>query len=268
MNRGRVSPIAVSPESGGSAVGRGGTMRAVIALLAVLSLVFLAGCEDKTTGPGEAGGYPDIDGLIAFYGFDGNMQDETPGGNDATSGTVGLPFVKDHNGNEARAIYVDGTSDSLWIPDHPDLRVTGSITLAAWIEPDGTALAYNAVIDKNYDDAYSLGLHGVAPGDTLTDIRAFIGDVMFEFDDVVPVGVDEWTHIAFTFVDSSDVGRFYVNGDFVGSIVAATTLGTSAADVRLGSSLYGDAYAGAIDQVAIFDRALDETEVGLLYGFD
>jgi hypothetical protein len=243
-------------------------MRIIVAALAVLSLTLLVGCEDKTTDPDGVGGYPDIDGIIAFYGFDGNMQDETPGGHDATSGSTGLPFVKDHNGNEARAIYVNGTTDSLWVPDHPDLRVTGSITLAAWIKPEGTALAYNAVIDKDYDLAYSLGLHGVAQGDTLTDIRAFIGDAMFEFDDVVPVAVDEWTHIAFTFVDSTDVGSFFVNGDFVGSVVEQTTLGTSVVDVRLGNTTYGDAYAGAIDQVAILGRALSETEVGLLYGFD
>ncbi len=243
-------------------------MKTTIILFAVLSLVLLVGCEDKVTDPTGAGGFPDIAGIVAFYSFDNTMQDATEGGHDATTGTTGLPFVDDHNENVQQAIFVDGVVDTLWVPDHPELDLVGDVTLAAWIKPQSAVSSYGAVIDKDREVAYSLGITSVTPPDTLAGIKAYIAGVSYSIGDLVPVGVENWTHIAFSFNDASDRGSFYVNGNFVGSVVKTSSPAPSDVNLRMGSTVYGDPYVGALDQVAIIERALSEVEIGLLYGFD
>ena len=84
----------------------------------------------------------------------------------------------------------------------------------------------------------------------------------------VPYGTGTWSHIAFTFVDSTGRGEFYLNGIPVGGGTKSVTIGTCDEDLRIGVAYYGDRFKGAIDQVAIFSRALSPEEVSELFAFE
>ncbi len=233
--------------------------------VAVLALLAFAGCGTLTGSDGtDQVSCPDIPDLVVFYDFDGNLRNAVSDEHHATS-TRAIAYVDDRHGTSESAVHV--VSDTILVPDHPDLDIVGSITLAAWIKPELSNHAYNAVVDKNYDEAYSLGISGGIDPDTVA-VRAYVTDGSFWKSAVVPYGTEEWTHIAFTFVDSTDRGEFYVNGASVGGGNRSVTLETCDKALRIGVAYHGDRYKGAIDQVAIFSRALSPAEMTDLFAFE
>ena len=139
----------------------------------------LAGCTGSSE-PGEtekpqAPHFPDIDGLVVFYEFDGNLNNEVADDHHATCESE-VTYVGNRLGAPSSAVHV--TDEVIRVADHPDLDITGAITLAAWVKPELSNHAYNAVIDKNYDEAYSLGMHGGVNPDTVA-IRSYTTDTHF-----------------------------------------------------------------------------------------
>lgn len=234
-------------------------------LYTVLTLLAFVGCG-TSTGPDETepASYPDIPDLVVFYDFNGTLENATSDEHHGTA-TNTIDYVEDRHGTQGSAVHV--VSSTILVADHPDLDITGSITLAAWVRPELSNYAYNAVIDKNYTEAYSLGMGGASEPGTV-DLRGYITDGSFWKSKVVPYGTETWSHITFTFVDSTGSGEFYVNGIPVGGGTRSVTLGTCDKDLWIGVSCYGDKYVGALDQVAIFNRALSPEEVNELFAFE
>jgi hypothetical protein len=227
----------------------------------------VAGCSNST-GPGKTDKqtYPDLDGLVAYYEFNGTLENEV---SDLHDGTVSgsITYTADRHGSAGHAVYV-GTNDKVVVPDDPELDITGGVTLAAWVRPEASDRAYAAVIDKKYTEAYSFGIYGGITDPDTVQMVSYINDVGKGTSALVPMGTGVWSHIAYTFEDASGKGRFYLNGAVVDSSTRSVTLGTSDDDLRIGGSFAGDGYKGAIDQVAVFSRALTPDEVGELFAFE
>ena len=83
-------------------------------------------------------------------------------------------------------------------------------------------------------------------------------------DETVPVGTGEWSHVAFTYSTATGKEKFYFNGARAGSTVHEVAMTGSGEDLRVRTSKYRDKYKGAIDQLAIFNRALTPEEVSEL----
>jgi hypothetical protein len=225
----------------------------------------MVGCSSDTSPDDtEQAEYPDIAGLVVFYDFDGDLNNAV---SDLHHGTTAgeIVYVADHMGSAASAVAV--ANDTIHVADHPDLDITGSLTLAAWLNPDPSPYAYAAFVDKDYFlTSYSFGIHGASGADTVTMV-AFLVDEHFWSDEVVPVGTGEWSHVAFTYSAASGKGKFYFNGAPAGSTVHQVAMTASGEDLRIGTSKYRDKYRGAIDQLAIFNRALTPEEVNELFTF-
>ena len=88
----------------------------------------------------DAGGVEEIgsvstQGLVAYYPFNGNANDQSANGN---NGTVnGATLAMNRFGVPNQAYYFNGNA-GITIPDSPSLEVNGSaVTLAAWVNPMG-----------------------------------------------------------------------------------------------------------------------------------
>lgn len=240
-------------------------MRSFAVMSCVLTVLLVAGCssDTSTNGNGEAE-YPDIPGLVVFYNFDGDLENSVSNLHNGTM--AGEPvYIPDHLGTAASA--VDVATDTILVADHADLEITGSLTVAAWLKPGLSPYAFAAVVDKDYyTAAYSFGIQGADDADTVR-MEAFLVDEGFWSDEIVPVGTDEWSHVAFTFEVTSGKGKFYFNGAPAGSTMREVTMTASEEDLRIGTSKYRDKYEGAVDQLAIFNRALTPEEVNELFTF-
>ena len=74
------------------------------------------------------------------------------------------------------------------------------------------------------------------------------------------IGLNVWTHLAVTF-DGSTL-RLYVNGAVVNSIAKSGSMATSSNPLRIGgNTIWGEYFAGLIDEVRIYNRALSAAEI-------
>src|SRR5204863_4681991 len=79
--------------------------------------------------------------------------------------------------------------------------------------------------------------------------------------------LNQWTHVALTF--SSGLVSTYINGQLVQSVSGSGIIGDTYPDLnefRIGSRPSSDqGFAGLVDEVAIFNRAITPNEVAGIY---
>lgn len=86
-----------------------------------------------------------------------------------------------------------------------------------------------------------------------------------------PFGADHWTHVVFTF-DHFNTGRkdgvakLYIDGQLQGALTGRESTFTWKIEESL--IMLGLSYVGLLDEVAIFNRALSDAEVGELFHLD
>lgn len=196
---------------------------------------------------------------VASYSFDEEAspgKDLSGGGRDATlEGATWTP-----HGRYGGAVELDG-EDSLSIPAVPGLHVEEEFTVEAWVRPEGNTDKYSPLISKEtegteeepwflYEGSWVAnqpygGLEGETPGET--DSHA--GE---------PIPQDRWTHLAFTFDGSKT--RLYVDGELLDEDAGAEPV-ISEGKIELGADQSGHHFKGRIDEVRIYNRALDTAEV-------
>ena len=71
------------------------------------------------------------DGLVAYYPFNGNANDESANSN---NGTVnGATLTTDRDGNANSAYSFDGVDDKIDIPHHDSLNLDANFSISVWI---------------------------------------------------------------------------------------------------------------------------------------
>ena len=152
-------------------------MRHVATVSVLVVLTALVGCGEYITEETPEIFYPNISGIVAFYQFDGTLEDSAPDSIHAASKRTPV-YVSDHNGRADAAVYVSGDADSIGVPTRGCFDITGELTLAAWICPEETPYAYASVVDKGFAEAYSIGIAEASEPDT-TWLVLYIGDEDF-----------------------------------------------------------------------------------------
>jgi len=230
-----------------------------------LILSAAAGCGSDGDADGDgAVQYPDIPGLVAFYRFDGDLNNAVSDIHHGTASGTAV-YVADHRGTANSAVQVD--SDTIKVADHAELDITEALTISAWVKPGLTVYAFATLVDKAYLSAYSFGMGGASAPDTVS-LEAFLAYQGFLSDEVVPIGTGAWSHVAFTYDAGTGEGKFYLNGALVGGESHGVAMTGTDSELRIGTSIYADKYKGAIDQLALFNRALTAGEVTELYTFE
>lgn len=193
-----------------------------------------------------------------------------------TAGTV----TADHSGKKNDAIL---SNETMWSPEgavnfdstetylscasDATLNLTGSLTISAWINPRSFGgKSFGRILDKGNGPAgrgFSLMLDGVN-GDV--GYMSYGGAYVSSDDNVI--ALDTWTHVCAAYNHQNQTLTFYVNGQAAGS--SAYTL--SPAD-HSGDPLYVGLrgydktrnFDGSMDNVSLYNRALNADEVQQLY---
>jgi hypothetical protein len=204
-------------------------------------------------------------GLIAYYPFNGNAMDESGNGNDGAS--FGAELTRDRFGNLNSAYFFDGIDDYITAdPIHLERRQS----LVAWIKP---AQGYNAdgqVIIENRDNRsitdYALFID---KGNNLVEPRYFLrkadGDDGPSIKSNKSFEEEQWLLLIGIYDGQSS--SIYVNGQLQGESTLFTDalrqLGTS---FRIGDDTGNNApFKGIIDDVRVYNRALNEEEIISIY---
>jgi hypothetical protein len=195
-------------------------------------------------------------GPVAAYSFDageGTVAEDASG--NENDGTIeGATWAR---GRYGAALHFDGVNDKVTIPDSNDLDLTEEFTLEAWIKPD-EAMEWAAIISK--EDGAKVPAY-------LLDSHAWGGPFGFVWDEEEneeAVGTEtsvtphSWSHLALTY-DGAKL-RIYLEGELVGTDTGLDPKATTGALV-IGDNVFEDPFKGRIDEIRIYDRALDAGEV-------
>lgn len=196
------------------------------------------------------------DDALSFYRLNGNTLDS---GSNGLHGTLfGGSFTNDRLGNPDAALLLDGVNDYVRIADSPSQNLTGDLTVAAWINIPTPEPSYGRIIFSNMQeisphDGFSLRFTGTNFGNKL---RFMSGTSVYSSN---PIPLDEWVHVAATV--KGNQASVWINGVFEGSASLRVPT-TNSVDQGIGAS-YTPFYFfdGAIDDVALFGRALSQGEI-------
>ncbi|QRN98501.1 right-handed parallel beta-helix repeat-containing protein [Archangium violaceum] len=140
--------------------------------------------------------------------------------------------------------------------DRPNLHFTTAMTLSALVKParvDGS----QAIVNKWYFyDSYALAIRN---GRYQFDIALPGGTWGVTYNLSAPATAGQWAHLAGTF--DGQTMRLYVNGQRVAQASVTGSLQDSNRPIAIGDHPSGNAYHGLIDDVRLFNVALDGTQV-------
>jgi hypothetical protein len=182
-------------------------------------------------------------------------------------------------GEVGQAFNFNGTNQFVLIPDSASLSPTGSFSFEGWIYPTQRS-GYQEIIAKwgDSDDytnsrSYSFAL---TPGGSL---RFAIADLAHQWDssfhdfdsgtNIVPLNV--WSHVAAVYDQSTGARRIFLNGTNIAERVdAAITILQATNNASLGSRLAASSspsnfFAGRIDELSYYGKALPPTDIGAIY---
>jgi len=207
-------------------------------------------------------------GLISYYKLDGNSTDAVSSNNGTDTNTT----YSTGNGKIGQGAGLNGTNSQISLGDPSNLH-NANFTVSFWMK-SSSASGYQTPIVKGYTAApwtnpyvtFLMRLNwptnfievGLSNGSTYTSNT-------WSSSPISTTGV--WYHMAFTY--NGTTGTLYINGSSQGSFSYGTTLAYSSQPWLIGSDQSGspsiEYFAGAIDEVGIWNRAITSTEVTQLY---
>ena len=205
-------------------------------------------------------------GMVAWWPGDANAKDISGGNHDGTV-VNGVLFPTGYIGRAFN--FVDTANQYVRVPDDPSLRFGPSspITIELWVYRTSASqtqhfIGKRVTCGAAADGTYQMGVDFVdTPGCGL-----FFGPAGAP---AVCSGVDlpmnTWTHLVGTFDGSTQ--RLYMNGHQIGSINAPLGQANNA-PLLIGNtseSCGNRGTGGSIDEVALYNRALSQSEISSIY---
>ncbi len=213
-------------------------------------------------------------GLVAYYTFDGTLEDSA-GTNDLSNGTNPAPSAsEDRFGNSNSALNFDGTP--LNVRAGNPVIPAGATTIAFYMKRTGDSpgTEFHILGSNNITANFGTRIH-LDENNSFTP-RWFMGkgtqgDLNFFTQGSTSIGLDEWIHLAFTWdgTTSTDGVKIYVNGVLDGTGTAQEPITNPGSDnLFIGGLESGRGHVGDLDDVAIWNRALSDSEVFDIVNFD
>jgi chitodextrinase len=155
------------------------------------------------------------------------------------------------------ALSFNGTNALVTVNNAASLQLTSAMTLEAWVYPTTVNSAWRDIIYKGNDNYY---LEGTSSNSSHPVAGAILGGVYAEAIGPNALTANTWAHLAETY-DGATM-RLYVNGVQVASRAQTGAIATSTNPLQIGGdSIYGQYFAGRIDELRIYNRALSQAEI-------
>jgi hypothetical protein len=218
--------------------------------------------------PNEAGG-----GLVAYFNLDeGDGETVTSDANGLKEGTLynGVTWISPGYDGTGSAVHIDGTANSridigTWDPSEG----TGQLSLSVWIRWAGNrTIGHQGIIGKRDDWAATNAMRWFLETDPVGQLAfrqySEAGVDLYSPEGILDPFVGKWAHVAVTF--DGTTARIYLNGAEAASGPFALA---DKPDARMGiGCTHGgenaEVFAGDIDEVQIYNRALTPEEVAYL----
>jgi len=216
-----------------------------------------------------------MDSLIVYYPFNGNANDW--GGNGFDETVSGATLTTDKDGNPNNAYYFDGVNDYIDLPLNSALNPDFPFTFSAWIKTYDYSSTGFRIFGSNWrEDHYYSGFMVLVSD--LGELAMWVGNDEYIGSSsrrgkksTTILNDSVWYHIVCIFNAMDDFTMYInceedLNNTYLGT--ANSYVSNSSYHPSLGRFDIGDlneAYGwGVIDEVAIWNRALSPSEIGIL----
>jgi hypothetical protein len=216
--------------------------------------------------------YVPTDGLLGYWPFSGNANDES--GNENNGVVNGAILTEDRFGDPMNSYLFSREQDQdISISATPLLNNISNITISLWVnlnsygEEGGSG--YNHYINKTSQTDLP---DGFVFANNNTQLYFYHGDgANFYFTNDLPV-LNEWSNLVVSYnydetTSENSYCKFYINGLLRGETQTSQELGDAAANILIGKYTTNsyDRLDGKIDDIGIWNRALTQEEITTLY---
>jgi hypothetical protein len=208
--------------------------------------------------------------LVAHYPFDGNANDATPYQNHGVIGGNPIFEVPSHPNGGGMNIKFDGLQDSVLAPNAVQL-LSDYATVSFWIRVDGLNIAdaeayildfghwsqrWKISLPQHLKIVWTTNSNNAQFPNFISDMDSGDGNEMV---------IGAWWYVTMVHNGTDDI--IYVNGVEVKRKPTLGKLNSTARSLGFGNNPIegGQYFNGALDNVKIYNRALTEEEIGLLY---
>ena len=200
--------------------------------------------------------------LVANYTFSGNSNDQTEFHNHARTNGVSLGRDRFNRANQAYAF--QGMGSEISASNSPQLN-SGLTTVSFWVnlnELPGTGEVF-LLSHGGWQERWKISLPSHGKPVWTTNGSSGISDMDSGDGNVLVPG--EWTHVVM--VHDGALNLIYFNGNKVASKMVTGNLNSTQYDLGIGFNPIdnGNWINGSMDEVMIFNRALNEEEILALY---
>ena len=204
------------------------------------------------------------DGLVGYWPLDGDATDASGTGLHGTINGNVTPTT-DRFGNADSALLFPGATNSyIELGDPAELRITGAMTLAAWVRIDSYESNGRIIARIGSQRSYSLNVENESNGHVgAFQVAASGSDLRIaNTADRIDFGPDEWFHIAGTFEPSVAI-KIYINGKLDNTLtdnIPDTQFIANTVRIGRSGTTWGE-FPGSIDEVRVYDRALSADDI-------
>jgi len=219
--------------------------------------------------------YVPTNGLVSWYAFIGNANDESGNGNDGI--VNGATLTIDRFGGPNSAYAFDGSTNYIDIGNAPELdRFQQDFTISAWVKTPSLTSSFSQTILSNRNGGNGGSKFGIVSTATIGQEGNLImtggSDAVFSSDSV---WLSVWTHVVVTYNylgSNNNIVNFYIDGQLKNDIdnVVNDIASPGGINTFLGYEPFNPVssdyfFEGDLDDIGIWNSVLTACEIQDLY---
>ena len=237
-----------------------------------LSVILLSFVFHSLSSIAQVPSYVPTSGLVGWWPFNGNANDESDNGN---NGTVnGATLTSDRFGVANKAYSFDGSSSYIEVLHNSSQNLSNAVSFSLWINPPDYTTNINQTRvplgKRRTINTSGLGFETVDGVGSCCGPQFFVnnntGSGGLDYEDAIPLSTLSWTHLVGTYDGSTLI--LYKNSVLLGSFSNVLSLSSTIQNLcfgREGSNAPSNYFKGLIDDIGFWNRALTQQEISNLY---
>jgi hypothetical protein len=206
-------------------------------------------------------------GLVAYYPFSGNANDQSAYENNGT--ILGPQLTDDRFGNPNSAFLFNGINDYITVPNSESISLfenfNTEITICAWVNTFQSPLKQGIVGRWGGVEGIRYLLFILEEFGT-TDLH--LTTMGSPYSPGMAIGQNEWHFLVGLHDSNDDLIKTYLDGNLDKSSFSTSPFGTGpdiGKDLEIGRFDSGNYFKGKIDDIRIYNRALTQEEINAIY---
>lgn len=214
--------------------------------------------------------YVPTNGLVGYWPFNGNANDESGNGNNGTNN--GAILTTDRFGNNNSSYNFDGGNNYINVTNNSSLNFssTNKITISLWMYSTIPPTANVARILISKQDGSGANQNGFNVSYETQATYLLVANVVsnaYSYVDGNQLGIGVWHNLVLIY--DNGITKSYKNGILMNEGFAASIIGASNQSLTFGkptwSALNAIGFTGNLDDIGIWNRALTPEEIVGLY---